>query len=217
MQIARGERSRLATEGSPTMPQLSSPAGRSVQFVVLLGLAAALHCPPKLLAFVDKPLGIEFRGKADSLAQCRSATSRGPLCVAYGGNAKSERAVSLGLSWIAAHQLPDGGWSFNHARAPGCQGKCPNPGSLDTGRNAATAMALLPLLGAGQTHLAGKFAQGSWYTPRGDHGAQRGGRLYCTSMALLLLEVYYRYPPVSGQLTLPPRSRPGVLEVRPQS
>jgi len=28
----------------------------------------------------------------------------------------------------------------------------------------------------------------------GDHGAEKGGRLYCTSLATLILEVYYRHP-----------------------
>jgi hypothetical protein len=32
---------------------------------------------------------------------------------------------------------------------------------------------------------------GSWYYP-GDHGASRGGRLYCTALSLLCLQVYYR-------------------------
>ena len=35
---------------------------------------------------------------------------------------------------------------------------------------------------------------GSW-SFTGDHGAERGGRLYCTSLAALCLEVYYRDSP----------------------
>ncbi|MBW3598353.1 MAG: hypothetical protein KY475_13910, partial [Planctomycetes bacterium] len=37
--------------------------------------------------------------------------------------------------------------------------------------------------------------EGSWHL-RGDHGAERGGRLYCTSMATMILEVYYRHMPI---------------------
>ena len=37
-------------------------------------------------------------------------------------------------------------------------------------------------------------AAGSWYFSSSDHGSRRGGRLYCTSLALLILETYYRYP-----------------------
>ena len=37
---------------------------------------------------------------------------------------------------------------------------------------------------------------GSWYFKGGDHGTHRGGRLYCTSMATMILEVYYRHMPI---------------------
>jgi hypothetical protein len=42
---------------------------------------------------------------------------------------------------------------------------------------------------------------GSWYAgfERG-HAAEVAGRLYCTSMACMILEVYYRYLPIySGE------------------
>lgn len=38
--------------------------------------------------------------------------------------------------------------------------------------------------------------KGSWYMAKGDHGAERAGRLYCTSMATMILEVYYRHMPI---------------------
>jgi len=38
----------------------------------------------------------------------------------------------------------------------------------------------------------GGHVNGSW-SFRGDHGAERGGRLYCTSLATLILESYYRH------------------------
>ncbi len=74
-----------------------------------------------------------------------------------GGNDASEKAVSLALVWLAQHQMPDGGWNFDHALCPSCKDKCRNPGSARQARNAATAMALLPFLGAGQTHREGKY------------------------------------------------------------
>ena len=37
---------------------------------------------------------------------------------------------------------------------------------------------------------------GSWFFTPGDHGASRGGRLYCTAMATMILEVYYRHLPI---------------------
>jgi hypothetical protein len=41
---------------------------------------------------------------------------------------------------------------------------------------------------------------GSWYEGvDGGHGAHAAGRLYCTSLATLILEVYYRHLPIYGQ------------------
>jgi hypothetical protein len=39
---------------------------------------------------------------------------------------------------------------------------------------------------------------GSWFFSR-DPWADRGGRLYCTSMATMILEVYYRHMPIYGK------------------
>jgi hypothetical protein len=40
---------------------------------------------------------------------------------------------------------------------------------------------------------------GSWFVKGGDHGADAGGRLYCTAMATMILEVYYRHMPLYGK------------------
>jgi hypothetical protein len=37
---------------------------------------------------------------------------------------------------------------------------------------------------------------GSWFSGTGDNGAGPGGRLYCTAMATMILEVYYRHLPL---------------------
>ena len=41
--------------------------------------------------------------------------------------------------------------------------------------------------------------RGSWMMKGEDHGFVRGGRLYCTSMATMILEVYYRHMPIYGK------------------
>jgi hypothetical protein len=41
-------------------------------------------------------------------------------------------------------------------------------------------------------------AKGSWIL-KGDNGSERGGRLYCTAMATMILEVYYRHMPIYGK------------------
>ncbi len=90
----------------------------------------------------------------------RSDNSRNQLLRKYGGNAASEQAVELGLQWIADHQLPDGGWNFDHMIGPTVNDRprtSPNPGEFSDARFAATAMALLPFLGQGHTHQNGKY------------------------------------------------------------
>jgi hypothetical protein len=37
--------------------------------------------------------------------------------------------------------------------------------------------------------------EGSWHL-KGDHHGGRAGRLYCTAMATMVLEVYYRHLPI---------------------
>jgi hypothetical protein len=79
-----------------------------------------------------------------------------PRIKAEGGSDASEKCVTNALKWLANHQMPDGGWSFNHAAAPSCQGQCRDPGKLAEARIAATGLALLPFLGTGQTHKESK-------------------------------------------------------------
>lgn len=90
------------------------------------------------------------------LGGLRSGGRSGEALLKAGGTEESESAVQRALKWLAAHQLEDGGWDFDHTRGPGAHRKSPNPG-LVRARNGATGMALLPFLGAGQTHLDGKY------------------------------------------------------------
>jgi hypothetical protein len=67
----------------------------------------------------------------------------------------TEAAVARGLRWLAAHQAGDGRWSLHRlAHARGCN--CGGAGSIRSD-SAATSLALLPFLGAGQTHLVGRY------------------------------------------------------------
>lgn len=86
----------------------------------------------------------------------RSSESKKKMLKEAGGNEASERAVLDALNWIVQHQLPDGGWSFDHTIGPGAFRKSPGAGEARQARFGATAMAILPLLGAGQTHLEGE-------------------------------------------------------------
>jgi hypothetical protein len=105
-------------------------------------------------------LGNQFAG--------RSGGTRVKMLNEQGGNAVSEAAVAKGLEWLALHQSQDGRWSlheFNqHAREkPRPAGKvfrcnC-EAGTGNRNDVAATGFGLLPFLGAGITHKAGKAAQ----------------------------------------------------------
>ncbi|MFG0260971.1 MAG: hypothetical protein ACF788_01070, partial [Novipirellula sp. JB048] len=89
----------------------------------------------------------------------RSEEMKKKLLRDYGGNASSEAAVTEALKWFSRHQFPNGGWSFQHNIA--CNNRCGDPGEPRRAGavNAATALALLPFLGAGQTHQVGDFRE----------------------------------------------------------
>ncbi|MFO0849384.1 MAG: prenyltransferase/squalene oxidase repeat-containing protein [Gemmataceae bacterium] len=74
----------------------------------------------------------------------RSAATRSALLKAGGGNAETEARVARGMAWLSKQQKPDGRWQFDDSRDPFGKSK------LDV--VAATGMALLPFLAAGQTH-----------------------------------------------------------------
>ncbi len=110
--------------------------------------------------------GLEMAPRNDLLADIGSFTgdamsgrgkAKKSLVRAAGGSDASEKAVVEALKWLARHQLPDGSWSFDHTLHKECAGQCGNPGELAAARNGATAMALLPFLGAGQTHMEGEY------------------------------------------------------------
>lgn len=71
---------------------------------------------------------------------------------AEGNTKQKERAVAAALNWLARHQAPDGSWSLNAFNARCTDATCTGPGSAQRKQDvAATAMGLLPFLGAGQT------------------------------------------------------------------
>ncbi len=74
----------------------------------------------------------------------RSGEAKKKLLKEGGGNEASERAVALGLAWLARQQKQDGSWVYDAS----AKGEV----------IASTGMALLAFLGAGETHLGkGKY------------------------------------------------------------
>jgi hypothetical protein len=76
----------------------------------------------------------------------------------YGGTKESEAAVERGLDWLAAHQNANGSWSLHHFHANCKHAACADPGTV-VSDPAATGIALLPFLGAGNTPKSGKHRQ----------------------------------------------------------
>src|SRR5262249_33187168 len=64
----------------------------------------------------------------------------------FGGSMESEEAVMLGLAWLTQVQKQDGSWDFDLEKT-----KHETP--------AATGLALLAFLGAGQSHKDGRYQQ----------------------------------------------------------
>lgn len=87
----------------------------------------------------------------------RSTDMKKKLLREYGGSESSEAAVANALKWIAKHQMPNGAWTFMHTAVRNDSGDNPGDPARAKSFNAATAMALLPFLGAGQTHLQGEY------------------------------------------------------------
>ena len=134
--------------------------------------------------------GVEGRGGANKAALARAG----------GANDASEAAVAMALRWMADHQMPDGGWNFDH-RLGACQGRCADAGKMTTARNGATGLMLLPFLGSGQTHKQGEYKEvvkrGLYYLvhnmkPKNGGGdLSDGGNLYSHGIcSIVLCEAY---------------------------
>jgi len=93
--------------------------------------------------------------KIDGL-ESRKGSTRSALLRAFGGNSASEQAVDRALEWLADRQYPDGSWNFDH-RVPRLKSDLSNWGTLSQAPHAATALALLPLLGADNGPRRGKY------------------------------------------------------------
>jgi hypothetical protein len=88
----------------------------------------------------------------------RGTGSRQAMVGGFGGTQRTERAVAAALAWLARHQRftvpadPDHGrWGLDDFTARCPNTKCDGAGTTTKSHAAATALALLPFLGAGQT------------------------------------------------------------------
>lgn len=90
-------------------------------------------------------------GSGPATFAARDPRLRQEIVEREGGTTMTEAAVARGLRWLASVQNRDGSWSLaNYAR----HAQVGNRGDA-----AATSLALLPFLGAGQTHEFGVYKQ----------------------------------------------------------
>ena len=130
----------------------------------------------------------------------RAADRRPAIVLSGGGGEHTERAVAAALQWLVANQEPDGHWDaarFGGGReAPMADRQRNRAGAnADSG---ITGLALLALLGSGQTHLQGEARQSIQFgleyllrqqTADGNLGGNAGlyAQMYCHGIALLAL------------------------------
>jgi hypothetical protein len=103
--------------------------------VSLLIVCVAIHTDGRIVWSAEKPLDA-----AGFIARAKEPPKE----------PRSRSTVRQSLRWLARHQHPDGGWSFASATAGFAK-----PGTAPS-RVEATSLAMLTLLGSGNTHQKGR-------------------------------------------------------------
>ncbi len=157
--------------------------------------------------FVSLPRSPRRLGDGDALPdvyQLRMAPQKVKIAEVFGGSARTEAAVESALAWLAANQEAGGNWGAQrHGAGNGER-------VIDVDRyapgvradNGITGLALLAFLGAGHTHMEGKYknnvrraveflirTQKSNGNLSGN--AQIHASMYCHGMATLALSEAY--------------------------
>jgi len=178
--------------------------GRNVPLETTVDLPPIGSITPQIAPPADRPpspggvgparVGDAARALRPGGWEGRTPAGRAGLLGPGGGTPASEAAVERGLRWLAAQQHAEGHWTFYHPEKP-TRAPYQNPGT-ETSTTAATAMVLLPFLGAGYTHAGGQYEQvvgrGLYYLNRtavfGPQGADlREGTMYAQGLAALAL------------------------------
>jgi hypothetical protein len=134
----------------------------------------------------------------------RIAADRVKIAEQHGGDVNTEAAVNAALHWLATHQSADGRWdadAYGAGRETGYLGhdRGGAGAKADTG---ITGLALLALLGAGNTHLEGTYREnvqhGLEFLLMSQHasGSLQGdaelfASMYCHGIATLALSEAY--------------------------
>ena len=132
----------LPNQNTNVMPPFAAHPGASTESALLPGADSPFtegNGPPIGHGILGNDLSVPAFGNRISGATKDKTLKR------EGGNEATERAVALGLTWLAKQQNAAGYWEFD--------------GDSKADRVAATGMCLLPFLAAGETHVSGKKYQ----------------------------------------------------------
>ncbi len=114
----------------------------------------------------------------------KATTAIGLLCRMHLGWSRDNPSLARGVAWIARQGPSPGDMYYNYYASQVMHHFGGESGEAWNGKLRDQLIASQ----AGQGHETG-----SWFMPGGDHGSRQGGRLYCTSMATMVLEVPYRH------------------------
>ena len=150
----------------PRLPPAVQPAAMRVAGVQPSSIADPQPATdPGLAAAAAAGAGRATAADARQAIGKRAGAARGEAAIARGGSPASEMAVERGLLWLARHQAADGSWSFMQPHCidtfgnPGQRCECRGKGYIEGRTKASTAIALLPFLGAGNTHIDGPYKE----------------------------------------------------------
>ncbi len=172
----------------PVVDSVATDASVSVAYSDVIAPSVSSVSMPSVTQNLTPRGGIAAQSGAAMKASLssRSKETKRDLLKKFGGSTETEVAVSRSLKWLAMHQNPEtGAWNFAHSFF--CNGQCDKAGNRRFSQNAATGLALMCFLGAGQTHMEGEYKEtvfkglsylldsikvqkgyGAWYNKTGD-------------------------------------------------
>ena len=120
-------------------------------------------------------------------------TAEGLLCLQFLGTGRNDPRMRAGADYLLQHLPHADGRETSLLLVLRHAGHVPHAGRLLEGLERADAR-------SGREDPGDRGANAGTWDPR-DAYEQRAGRLYATSLRLLILEVYYRHLPLYDQLS----------------
>ena len=126
-------------------------------------------------------------GYTEPKSGSEATTAIGLLCRMHLGWKKDNPALQQGVKFLDRHGPSDANMYFNFYAT---QVMCRWQGEAWSKWDRKMSDQLI------HSQLKQGHEDGSWFTGPGDNGAGPGGRLYCTALATMILEVPYRHMPI---------------------